>query len=138
MQAAASGPTSLAAADVSSRRRLHVFDELRCSLGLRKHSRAAMAKRRRRDDAPPQFFPSTQGWRDVAPPETMSAWKTGPTQVLESLVGAPTLSLNVSQYYPGASACSDAVEAQLRLLHAAVLAEGGLLPTAMAIAAERG
>ena len=70
----------------------------------------------------------------------MSAWKRGPTQVLESLVGAPANSLSASQHYPGlkAEACSDAVVAQLQLLHAAILAEGGLLPTAMAIAAECG
>ena len=72
------------------------------------------------------------------------------TQVLESLVGAPANSLNASQYHAGAPlacdgvrrqpACSDgdAAEAQLQLLRAAVLAEGGLLPTAIAIAAERG
>ena len=60
--------------------------------------------------------------------------------MLESLVGAPANSLSASQYYPGlkAEACSDAVVAQLQLLHAAILAEGGLLPTAMAIAAECG
>ena len=60
--------------------------------------------------------------------------------MLESLVGAPANSLSASQYYPGlkAEACSDAVVAQLQLLHAAILAEGGLLPTAMAISAECG
>ena len=70
--------------------------------------------------------------------------------MLESLVGAPENSLNASQYHAGAPlacdgvrrqlACSDgdAAEAQLQLLRAAVLAEGGLLPTAIAIAAGRG
>ena len=70
--------------------------------------------------------------------------------MLESLVGAPANSLNASQYHAGAPlacdgvrrqpTCSDgdAAEAQLQLLRAAVLAEGGLLPTAIAIAAGRG
>ena len=118
--------------------RLHVFDELRCGLGLRKHSHAVLASKKRRiADPAPLFFPSTKGWRDMAPPKPSSAWARGPVQVLEALVGAPANSLDASRYTGGASACGEA-EAELRLLHAATLAEGGLLPTARSIAAKLG
>jgi len=114
---------------------MHVFDELRCGLGLRKHNRS---QKRRRDNGASLFFPSTKGWRDLAPPKTLSAWTRGPILVLEALVGASANSLNPLHFEPGANACSEAAEAQLKLLHTTTLAEGGLLPTARVIAAERG
>ena len=116
-------------------RRLHVFDELRASLGLRKHSHGT---KRKLDEAAPLFFPSTKGWQDMAPPKTLPEWARGPLRVLEALIDAPANSLDASKYEPGTRDHSDTIRAHLELLRAVILAEGGLLPTAKAIAAERG
>ena len=62
-----------------------VFDDLRRGLGLRKHSRSE-SRKRLRDGKPVSLFFQT-GWRDTAPPKTLSMWTLGPVQVLEALVG---------------------------------------------------
>lgn len=112
-----------------------VFDDLRRGLGLRKHSRSE-SRKRLRDGKPVSLFFQT-GWCDTAPPKTLSMWTLGPVQVLEALVGAPANSLDASEFEQDART-SQLAQAQLRLLRTAIIAEGGLLPTASAIAAERG
>ena len=66
--------------------RPHVFDELRTGLGLRKHSHG---QKRKLDSGPSLFFPSTKGWRDMTPPKTLEAWRTGPFKVLQALGSMP-------------------------------------------------
>ena len=92
----------------------HVFDEIRCGLGLQKHSHAELARKREREDASPLFFPATKGWRNIAPPKSLPSWVRGPLQVLEALIGAPPDSLK-PQDYTGSRTC-EAVDAQLQLL----------------------
>ena len=104
--------------------RPHVFDELRRALSLRKHSHA---QEHQRDDGAPLFFPTSKGWRNLAPPTPLETWTKGPLKVLEALTGAPTDSLSEAEAH-----------VQLDLLHGATVGESGLVPTAKAIAAERG
>ena len=115
----------------------HVFDDLRRGLGLRKHSHSESRKRLRNDKPAASLF-FQKGWRDVAPPKVLSAWTLGPVRVLEALVGAPSNSLIASQLAQDSSDRSLPAHAQLQLLRTAVVAEGGLLPTARALAIERG
>uniref|UniRef100_A0A6U7EV65 Uncharacterized protein n=1 Tax=Haptolina brevifila TaxID=156173 RepID=A0A6U7EV65_9EUKA len=111
---------------------IHVFDELRRGLKLRKYGHGQKV-----DDGAPLFFPKSKGWRNLAPPKTLPAWTNGPLQILEALI-VGTANRDGWQYSPGVSACSETTEAHLQLLRTVILSEGGMLPSALAIAAEHG
>lgn len=115
---------------------VHVFDELRCSLGLRQYNQKALARKRKLEEETPRFSLCTGGWRDMAPPKPEAAWTRAPMEVLEALVGESVMGLK--SQYDTCAPCSEEVGSQLQLLHAATLAEGGLLQTAWVIAAESG
>ena len=96
------------------------IDELRLAIGLRKYIGQAGRKRLR-------------------PGSGVGAlWTRGPMAILEALHGLEARSLESAAYESTARGVDLAVRAQLASMHAVLLAEGGLLPTARALAAERG